>query len=130
RARGLEADLSSLVGNELCFNWIVHHHFRHCWPMRPLITAVAAATLLMHALVGCGWHHRHVAATTPNGEAQILPVVCGGHFHSHARHQHRHAHEPAAPADHRHSEDDGCGEQTCQFVRVDSSTPPSLLDGP
>jgi hypothetical protein len=100
--------------------------------MRPLITAAVAITLLLHALAGCCWHHQHVAAaeSTPSDEAQILPVVCGGHFHSHAHRQQAQDDEPGAPADHRHSDDEGCGEPACQFVRVDSSTVPSLLDGP
>lgn len=98
--------------------------------MRPLIVTVAALTLLMHALVGCCWHHQHVEVAASSNETQLLPVVSGGHFHSHGDHDHDHAHEPAAPADHRHSGDDGCGEEACQFVKVNSTTALSLLDGP
>jgi hypothetical protein len=98
--------------------------------MRRLIATFAAATLLMHAFVGCCWHHQHLEAAACSDETQLLPVVCGGHFHSHADHDHDHGDEPASPADHRHSNDDGCGETTCQFVKVDSTITPSLLDGP
>jgi hypothetical protein len=94
--------------------------------MRRFLTAVAAATLLMHALVGCCWHHQHVETAAWSDETQQWPVACGGHFHSHVDHDH----EPGAPADHRHSGDDGCGEESCQFVKVDSTIAPSLLDGP
>lgn len=96
--------------------------------MRQLIATFAAATLLLHALVGCCWHHQHVEAVACSDETQILPVFCGGHFHSHDDHDHDH--EPAAPADHRHSGDDGCGEESCQFVKVDSTIALSFPDGP
>lgn len=98
--------------------------------MRRLIATFAAATLLMHAFVGCCWHHRHVETAACSDETQLLPVVCGGHFHSHADHAQDHDETPASPADHRHSNDDGCGEVNCRFVKVDSTTAPPILDGP
>jgi hypothetical protein len=96
--------------------------------MRYLIATFAALSLLMHALVGCCWHHQHVELAAGSDETQLLPVVCGGHIHSHGDHDHDRGSE--SPADHRHSDDDGCGEEPCQFVKVDASSGPSLLDGP
>ncbi len=98
--------------------------------MRYLIATVAALSLLMHALVGCCWHHQHVELAASCDETQLLPVICGGHVHSHGDDGHDHDHDAESPADHRHSGDDGCGEETCQFVKVDASSSPSPLDGP
>ena len=46
--------------------------------MRRLIANFAAVTLLLHAFVGCCWHHQHVETATCSDETQLLPVICGG----------------------------------------------------
>ncbi|WP_428306305.1 hypothetical protein [Lacipirellula sp.] len=95
--------------------------------MNRIFATFAACMLLLHAAIGCCWHHQHVAAQVEASESQLLPVVCGGHAHSHDGHRHDHDSAPAEP-EHRHS-DDGCGEEACQFVKSDAGYSLSLLDG-
>lgn len=94
--------------------------------MRRFPAIVAAATLLLHAVVGCCWHHQHVEVVAGSEEVQFLPVACGGHVH--ADHDHEHGDAPAGPGDHRHLPDE-CGEGSCRFVRGEAPAYPSPFDG-
>ena len=105
--------------------------------MNRLLASLVAATLLMHAVVGCCWHHEHVAQAGHEEPAAIKPVR-GSHCHSHAHlhgHSHSHSHDiaditPATPDNHHHDGDSGCGSQDCQFVKAEVQPGHSPLDGP
>lgn len=102
--------------------------------MSRLLAGAVAATLLMHAVVGCCWHHEHVELPRHDEPSIFKPVVCGGHSHSHSR-SHSHSHHdadeaPATPDNHHHDGDSGCGSQDCQFVKAEVQQGHSPLDGP
>ncbi|BBO35312.1 hypothetical protein [Lacipirellula parvula] len=97
--------------------------------MNRILASFAACMLLLHAAIGCCWHHQHVAVPAEANKSQFLPVVCGGHAHSHDGHRHDHDHDSApTESEHRHS-DDGCGEGACQFVKAEATASLSLLNG-
>lgn len=100
--------------------------------MSRLFAGAVAATLLMHAIAGCCWHHEHVDQASHNDQASIKPVVCSSHSHSWTHsHSHHGADEaPATPDNHHHDGDSGCGSQDCQFVKAEVQQGHSPLDGP
>lgn len=93
--------------------------------MLQISTSLLTATImLVHALLGCCWHHDHAHA----GKCEV--AVAG---HQHGQDQHRHSHSHAHDQDdHDESGNDECpgecDEGQCTFIRsqtVDVST--SLL---
>lgn len=103
---------------------------------RRLVTWLVAILLIVHGLLGCCWHHRHVHAnpqadtpasgTTPLVVAAATPAA--GHSCCHHRHP-RHAAEPieletpassTAPAD--PAPDAPCTEDDCVFVASSRGT--------
>lgn len=100
--------------------------------MSRLLAGTVAATLLMHAIAGCCWHHEHVEQASHGDQASIKPVVCGNHSHSrtHSHLQHGADEAPATPVDHHHDGDSSCDSQDCQFVKAEVQQEHSPLDGP
>jgi hypothetical protein len=88
-----------------------------------LLSNLTVAALLLHATLGCCWHHAHECqhALTAAGRAE-LAADChgGGACGEHAR--------PTEPAGKDRHGDDGCQIAPCAFVATQSgSTPLELL---
>lgn len=85
--------------------------------MNALAASVTTAIVLVHALVGCCWHHGHIHGTGDSA-AQV-------HAECHPEHDH-HAHhdgDSEQPAPH-------CDEVSCSFVTAKEIAPPALLIAP
>jgi hypothetical protein len=93
------------------------------FPMRSLAVAIAAAALMAHALLGCCWHHAHLAVEH-SSEAEhpaVKPVVHGDHVHWVES-----EHERSDGAGHNHEAPDGCDEAECIYA----SAPRVQLESP
>ena len=91
--------------------------------MRTLVTYLVAASLTLHMLLGCCWHHAHegnAGAKETKAPASIKKEVAGGTKRCRChRHQPQVTAPQQKPADNRHDipvgESDTCGEK-CSFV--------------
>lgn len=85
----------------------------------PQITTLA---LLVHAAIGCCWHHGHACVPKGNGSVAKAVGVCQGHLHcgSHGHEGERQSDDTSHPSDdgsHEHQ----CEGSDCNFVLSDQS---------
>jgi hypothetical protein len=91
---------------------------------------ISIATLLLHTVLGCCWHHGHDGTKACDDIAahnsEALQGTASACFHNHLAVAHLQASGPLA-ANHQHSDripaphDSTCDEPSCVFVRADSS---------
>jgi hypothetical protein len=81
--------------------------------MRLLAANLTVAALVAHALLGCCWHHAHVAqaAASTDGCGTLKPVVHGDHVHSH-----EHEGDGSSDSGHHHDGPASCGETECTYA--------------
>jgi hypothetical protein len=81
--------------------------------MRLVATNLTVAALMAHALLGCCWHHAHMAQAAASTDecGTLKPVVHGDHVH-----YHDHEGEGAGDSGHHHDGQSGCGEAECTYA--------------
>ena len=79
--------------------------------MRSIVTPIAAAAIVLHALLGCCAHHAHAA------DNDLTPPPVHACFHAHPGHDHGPVSEPAAPAG--TDREAPCEDTDCAFLVAD-----------
>ncbi len=87
--------------------------------MRTLFSSLVATSLLIHAAIGCCWHHTHVEICCDDSQLE-QPVDADGHHHGE---QGDHSHGPCK--DHCHGT---CHYLPVQKAQVDPLIPHTPLD--
>jgi hypothetical protein len=86
--------------------------------MRPLVTLITTAALLLHFTIGCCAHHSHDSAVD-RVVVENRDILLTSHCPTH---EHGHSEAPSGPMDRCPSED--CDEPGCSFVlSAETSTP-------
>lgn len=85
----------------------------------PQITTLA---LLVHAALGCCWHHGHACVPKVNASTPTAVGVCQGHFHcdSHGRQGEDQSDDTSYPSD-DDSHDHQCEGSDCTFLATEAS---------
>jgi hypothetical protein len=95
--------------------------------MRALFSSLVACALLMHAAVGCGWHHKHDAIGDNAVAVADSASECCHHSHHEGDHQ-EHGQPSQAPCD-GHSHCQGlCNYLPVQKPQLDQSSVQLLPD--
>jgi len=97
--------------------------------MHPVAASLTAVALIVHALLGCCWHHAHLAQSAVEGGDAIRPVVHGDHVHWHDG-----EHDRSDDTRHHHDGDSDCDEAQCTYAggasRVQIQSPLTGLELP
>lgn len=92
--------------------------------MKTIPHILTLATILIHSVFGCCWHHAHACETD---HVDVETTVAHDHGHSHDTPDS----DESIPVDHHdgdHSEDDGCDEGSCTFISAARGDIESQLD--